>query len=55
MRKLKILILFVVLLFTFNVKALGRNSSDLKNRHVCDKFELAKALTDGGITKVSCS
>ena len=54
MRKLKFLILFVVLSFTINVYALGRNSNDLKNRKECDKFELAKANTDGSITKVSC-
>ena len=54
MRKLKFLILFVVLSFTFNVSALQRNSSDLKNRSVCSKFELAKANTDGSITKVEC-
>ena len=36
MRKLKFLILFVVLSFTINVYALGRNSNDLKNRKECD-------------------
>ena len=37
-----------------NVYALGRNSSDLKNRSVCSKIELAKANKDGSITKVEC-
>ena len=54
MSKLKFLVLFVMLSFTFNVSALQRNSSDLKNRSVCEKIELAKANTDGSITKVSC-
>lgn len=54
MRKLKLLVLFIMLSFTFNVRALGRNSSDLKNRSVCSKFELAKANSDGSITKVNC-
>lgn len=54
MRKLKYLVLFVMLSFTFNVYALRRDSSDLKNRSVCSKFELAKANSDGSITKVEC-
>ena len=54
MRKLQYLILFIMLSFSFNVNALGRNSNDLKNRNVCSKIELAKANTDGSITKVAC-
>ena len=54
MKKLNILILFIMLSFSFNVYALKRNSNDLKNRNVCEKIELAKANTDGSITKVSC-
>ena len=54
MKKFKILVLFVMLSFSFNVYALKRNSNDLINRNVCEKIELAKANTDGSITKVSC-
>ena len=54
MKKFKILILFVMLSFSFNVYALKRSSNDLKNRSVCEKIELAKANTDGSITKVAC-
>lgn len=48
------LVLFAMLLFTFNVNALTRNDSNLKNRALCNKFELAKAKTDGSIEKVDC-
>ncbi len=54
MRKLKYLVVFLVLLFTFDVYALNRNSSELKNRKVCDAFELAKTNIDGSIEKVEC-
>lgn len=54
MRKLKILVLFVVLLCTLNVNALTRDDANLKNRVMCNKFELAKANTDGTITKEEC-
>ncbi len=54
MRKLKFLVLFVMLSFTFNVYALRRDSNDLINRNVCSKIELAKANRDGSITKVEC-
>ena len=54
MRKIKYLILLIVLSFTINVDALRRDSADLKNRKVCEKVELAKANTDGSITKVAC-
>ena len=43
-----------MLSFSFNVYALKRNSTDLKNRNVCAKIELAKASADGSISKVSC-
>ncbi len=54
MKKIKYIIVFVVLLFTLNVNALGRNDSNLRNRNNCEKFELAKANTDGTITSVTC-
>lgn len=54
MRKLKYLILFLVLSFTLNTYALNRNSSDLKNRKICNHFELAKANSDGSIESVNC-
>ena len=54
MKKLKYLVLFVMLSLTFNVSALKRNSNDLKNRKVCEKYELAKANTDDSLTKVGC-
>ena len=54
MRKLKFLVLFIMLSFTFNVYALRRDSNELKNRNVCSKIELAKANKDGSITKVEC-
>ena len=54
MSKFKYLILFVVLSFSMNVYALGRNSSELKNRSLCEKIELAKANSDGSLTKVNC-
>ena len=54
MKKLKILVLFIMLSFTFNVSALKRNSTDLKNRKVCEKFELAKANSDDSLEKVEC-
>ncbi len=54
MRKFKYLVLFIMLFITINVSALGRNSSDLKNRKVCEKIELAKANSDGSLTKVEC-
>ena len=54
MKKFNILVLFIMLSFSFNVYALKRNSNDLKNRNVCEKIELAKANTDGSITKVAC-
>ena len=54
MRKLLYVVLFIMLSFTFNVSALGRDSADLKNRNVCEKIELAKANSDGSITKVNC-
>ena len=54
MRYLKYFVLFVVLSFSLNVYALRRDSSDLKNRKVCEKIELAKANTDGSVTKVAC-
>ena len=54
MKKGYLLVLFVVLSFTTNVYALRRDSADLKNRKVCEKIELAKANTDGSITKVEC-
>ena len=54
MKKYVYLILFVMLSFTINVKALSYSSSDLKNRKECSKIELAKANVDGSITKVEC-
>ena len=54
MKKRLYLIVFVMLSFTINVHALSYNSSELKNRKECEKFELAKANSDGSITKVSC-
>ncbi len=50
------IIVLVMLLFTMNVKALKRNSSELINRSVCSKFELAKALNDTNknLEKVAC-
>ena len=54
MRKLRIITFLIMLLFTINTNALSRNDSNLKNRNECSKFELAKANTDGTITKNSC-
>ena len=54
MKKVLYLVLFIVLSFTVNVSALSYNSSELKNRKECEKFELAKANSDGSITKVEC-
>ena len=54
MSKLKYLVFLTVLSFSFNVYALRRDSDELKNRKVCEKFELANANTDGSITKVNC-
>ena len=54
MRKLKYLFFIVLLLLSFKVDALKRNSSDLINRKVCDKFEVIKANTNGTITSVAC-
>ena len=54
MRKLKIIIILIMLLFTINTKALTRNDANLKNRNECSKFELAKANVDGTLTKESC-
>lgn len=54
MKKLCFVIVFFMLSFTINVSALKRDSSDLINRSVCSKIELAKANTDGSITKVEC-
>ncbi len=54
MKKLKYLVLFVMLSFTINVYAVRRDSNDLKNRSVCPSFELAKAETNGNITKIEC-
>ena len=54
MKKMLFIVLFVMLSFTVNVKALSYNSFDLKNRKVCSKIELAKANSDGSITKVAC-
>ena len=54
MKYIKYLVLFIMLSFTINVNALRRDSADLKNRKVCDKIELAKANSDGSITKVEC-
>ncbi len=54
MRYLKYFVLFVVLSFSFNVYAYRRDSNELKNRNVCEKIELAKANSDGTITKINC-
>ena len=51
----KIYVLFLIIfLFTINVNALKSTSSDLKNRNVCSNFELAVAMEDDSISKVSC-
>ena len=52
--KYKYLLFSFILLCTFNVYALKSNSSDLVNRSVCSKFELAYANNDGSITKKEC-
>ena len=54
MKKIKFLILFVMLLFTINVKALSYNSNELKNRNKCPKIELAMANSDGSIIDGEC-
>ena len=54
MKKVLYLMLFIMLSFTINVRALSYNSSELKERSICPNFELAKANSDGSITSVSC-
>ena len=52
--KFKYLLFSLILLCTFNTYALKSNSSDLINRSVCLKYELAYANNDGTITKKEC-
>ena len=52
--KFKYLLFSLILLCTFNTYALKSNSSDLINRSVCSKYELAYANNDGTITKKEC-
>ena len=54
MNKIKCLFVLIMLLFTIQVNALGRNDANLTNRNTCAKFELAIANTDGTITHDSC-
>lgn len=54
MKKYLYIVLFVMLSFSFNVSALKSTDSALTGRNVCPKIELAKANSDGSITKVEC-
>ena len=53
MKKMMLIFVFVMLLST-NVYALKSSDTNLKNRNVCPKIELAKANSDDTIEKVDC-
>ncbi len=54
MKNIKIFLMIFIILFTYKINALTCNSSDLINRNICPKIELALANSDGSITSISC-
>lgn len=48
------LLVFLLLFISPNVYALKSNSTELSERNICDKFELALANEDDTLTSISC-